>query len=330
MVPAVSVVVSVYNTEQYVHQCLDSLCGQTLADIEIICVDDGSTDDSPAIMDGFASRDARVQVLHKRNSGYGDSMNRGIDVARGRYIGIVEPDDWTDTCMYETLYSAACRHGFPDIVKASYTRVAHAGTADEKLAPSWYANRVAYVDQPFTIDQDAELIFHHPSIWTGLYRTDFLKQEQIRFLPIPGSGWADNPFMMEAMVVAKSIVYVDEPVYYYREFDNALSGGVKDPSIIGDRWIEMDEILKRRGVVAPRVLEAHYSRGCSYIQMLDVDFPDSCVARDGARRIFARLDGAAIMRSRRILPEYQNVYLAHCTPEMRFRLRVLRKFFSRP
>lgn len=99
--PKVSIVIPIYNVERYLRQCLDSVVNQTLKDIEIICVDDGSTDSSPDIIKEYVDKDPRVKVITKPNSGYGNSMNRGFDMAEGEYIGIVESDDYADPDMFE-------------------------------------------------------------------------------------------------------------------------------------------------------------------------------------------------------------------------------------
>ena len=100
--PAVSVLVPIYNVERYLRQCLESLRDQTLADIEVICINDGSTDSSRDIIEGFLS-DPRFRVIDKPNSGYGASMNRGLDEARGRYLAILESDDFLDAPALERI-----------------------------------------------------------------------------------------------------------------------------------------------------------------------------------------------------------------------------------
>ena len=103
----VSIVVPVYNVEQYLRECLDSLINQTLEDIEIICVNDGSTDGSLSILREYESNDSRVKVIDKPNAGYGQTMNVGMDVASGEYVGFVDSDDCVATDMYERLYQIA-------------------------------------------------------------------------------------------------------------------------------------------------------------------------------------------------------------------------------
>ena len=100
----ISVIIPVYKTEQYLEKCVQSVLGQTYEDLEVILVDDGSPDACPAMCDAFAARDSRVRVIHKENGGQGSARNRGLDIARGRYIGFVDSDDYIAPDMYEKLY----------------------------------------------------------------------------------------------------------------------------------------------------------------------------------------------------------------------------------
>ena len=101
--PKVSIVVPIYNVERYLRKCLDSIRNQTLKDIEIICVDDGSTDSSGIILDEYARQDSRFCIVHKKNEGYGKAMNVGIGLATAPYVGVVESDDWIEPDMYENM-----------------------------------------------------------------------------------------------------------------------------------------------------------------------------------------------------------------------------------
>lgn len=105
--PKVSIVVPIYKVEKYIDRCLDSLLNQTLKDIEIILVDDGSPDNCPKICDEYVQKDARVRVIHKQNEGLGYARNSGMDVAAGEYIAFVDSDDFVDVKMFGTLYSEA-------------------------------------------------------------------------------------------------------------------------------------------------------------------------------------------------------------------------------
>ena len=115
----VSIIVPVYNVENYLEKCISSLLNQTLQDIEIICVNDGSTDNSLQILKEFAICDSRIKIISKDNSGYGDSMNVGIANAQGEYIGIVESDDFALGDMFANLY-LIIKEKEADVIKSNY------------------------------------------------------------------------------------------------------------------------------------------------------------------------------------------------------------------
>src|SRR5574344_2160891 len=117
--PKVSVIIPIYNVEKYLRQCLDSVVNQTLKDIEIICINDGSTDSTLSIIKEYATNDNRIKIIDKKNSGYGDSMNQGLDMATGDYIGIVESDDFAELNMFDKLYNKAIENNL-DLVRCQY------------------------------------------------------------------------------------------------------------------------------------------------------------------------------------------------------------------
>ena len=106
----VSVIVPVYRAEKYLERCILSIVGQTFRNIEIILVDDGSTDSSGSICDEYAARDNRIRVIHKSNGGLSDARNAGLEICRGEYIGFVDSDDYIELDMYEVLYKFAIVH----------------------------------------------------------------------------------------------------------------------------------------------------------------------------------------------------------------------------
>ena len=115
----VSILMPACNVEKFLRECMDSVVGQTLKDIEIICIDDGSKDSTGDILDEYAEQDDRIKVIHKPNSGYGHSMNVGLQNATGEYVGIIETDDFADPDMFEKLYEVAKRTD-ADVVKSNY------------------------------------------------------------------------------------------------------------------------------------------------------------------------------------------------------------------
>ena len=119
--PKVSVLVPVMNVAEYLENALDSLKKQTLQETEYLLLDDGSTDGSPGILRRYAEADSRFRIVEKKNTGYGHTMNMGLDQARGEYIGILEPDDCAEPEMYRRLYEEAARYDL-DFVKSDFTQ----------------------------------------------------------------------------------------------------------------------------------------------------------------------------------------------------------------
>ncbi|HAM15226.1 MAG TPA: hypothetical protein DCP91_05090 [Eggerthellaceae bacterium] len=209
--PAVSVLVPVYNMERYLRQCLESLCAQTLEDIEIIAIDDGSTDSSPQILEEFARRDSRIRVLSKDNTGYGDSMNRGLAEARGEFIGIVEPDDFVSPDMYAT-YVRVAHAAQADVVKSNYFE--HIDERDRQL--NLYKDVGIAYGQPFNPADHPLVITVRPSIWSGMYRRSLLQERAIRFAPTPGASFQDTSFCHMCWMAAKRAVVIETCHVHYR------------------------------------------------------------------------------------------------------------------
>lgn len=214
----VSIVVPVYNSEKYLKQCIDSILAQTLKAIEIICVDDGSTDGSGQLLDGYASKDARVKVFHQENRGYGAAMNTGIAEAKGSYIGIVESDDCILPEMYETLYDAAESDSI-DVVKSDayywYESAGYRKRIHRESMESYYDRNLHDMDRNVFFD-------FYMNIWTGIYKREFLERERIRFHESEGASYQDNGFWMLTMMYCRSAKWLSKAFYLYRQ-DNEES-----------------------------------------------------------------------------------------------------------
>lgn len=272
--PAVSVVLPIYNAGLYLRQCLDSICNQTLSDIEVICVNDGSKDDSLSIMNEYAKKDDRFIVLDKPNGGYGHSLNYGLSRATGEYISIVEPDDFLDLHMYEDLYDFAQVYGSEaDVVKGSYWEFydGRDGYADAVREANITKEMPNYV-YAFALEDDCEVFRHHPCIWSAIYRKAFLDEKGIRFIEPKGAGWADNPFLVETLVEAKKIVWVPKAYYYYRQTNAAASSFLKDYLIPFDRMRDMREILHSKNISNNNTWAAFYQREFNYIRSIVGEF----------------------------------------------------------
>lgn len=238
----VSILVPICNVEKYLRQCLESLVNQTLKDIEIICINDGSSDNSLAIIKDFAKKDNRIVIIDKPNSGYGDSMNRGLAIAKGEYIGIVESDDFADIDMFEQLYRLAQR-GNVDIVRSNFYFY-WADRGDVDIFHAEIRNYEKIVD----LIQEKELMLVSPAIWTAIYRREFLLENGIKFLTTPGASYQDLSFSIKALFMARSLIYTDDCYIHYRQ-DNP-SSSVKQCALakvlfIHDEFNDADQYMKR-------------------------------------------------------------------------------------
>lgn len=217
--PKVSIVVPVCNVERYLKECLDSVVKQTLQEIEIICVDDGSTDHSLEILNEYKQKDDRIKVITKKNSGYGNTMNVGMDAATGLYIGIVESDDYVEENMFERLYDTACKFD-AEIVKSDHyifsTKEGKCNKNIQYICPEKYYGKVLNAD---TCEEIYDFVMMN---WTGIYKTDFIRKNNIRHNETPGASFQDNGFWFQAISLAKSVVMLHEAFYYYRQ-DNPNS-----------------------------------------------------------------------------------------------------------
>lgn len=236
-IPKVSILVPIFNVEKYLRQCLDSVSRQSLKDIEIICIDDGSTDSSTRIIAEYASNDSRFIVITKKNSGYGDSMNRGIEKARGKYIGIVESDDWADEDMFENLYNLAVKNNV-DVVKSNFYFYSGLGNSNKKF-PLVRREDSEKVINPLETNS---VFFTQAAIWTGLYKKAFLDKNSIRFLPTPGASYQDTGFNFKVWASARRAYLTNEAYLHYR-IDNDNSS-VKSKGKIFSVVDEMTDMYK--------------------------------------------------------------------------------------
>ncbi len=261
--PKVSVIIPVYNEEKYLQECLNSVINQTLKDIEIICVNDGSTDGSKEIIDKYAAKDARIKVVNKGNSGYGNSMNRGIEAATGEYIGVVESDDHIMEYMYEKLYSMT-ENGTVDVVKGNFWDCFDEPDGSVTKVENRERANMPDVERVFTIREYPYLLWGHPSIWSAIYRREFLNQNEIRFEEVKGAGWVDNPFFFDTLCCAKKIRWTKEPFYCYRKNPESSSSGY-DLALPFERMLDNLAVLKKHNYNDEAILNFAYARALMYL-----------------------------------------------------------------
>ena len=186
MAPAVSIIVPIYNVEKYLPRCMDSLLSQTLRDIEIILVDDGSPDNCGIMCDQYAFGDSRIKVVHKNNEGLGLARNSGMEVAIGEYTAFIDSDDYIDKNMMLKLYREAqcsnadvvycnflseCQKGKWKPINEVYTKTIWEGACVKTFMLDMVAS------EPYVkVDR-----LHQMSVWHGIYRSEIIKSNGIKF-----------------------------------------------------------------------------------------------------------------------------------------------------
>ena len=214
----VSIIIPVCNVEKYLRECLDSVCNQTLKDIEIICVDDGSTDSSGEILDEYAEKDNRFRIVHKQNEGYGKAMNVGMALATAPYVGIVESDDMIRPHMYESLL-AVMEKKHVDMIKADFYEFydnEEGGYIEEYIPLTSDMRYQGLYETIFNIKGHDEVLYFEKYTWNGLYNREFLQREHVVYNETPGASYQDNGFWFQTLIKAKSIYFVKQAFYCYR------------------------------------------------------------------------------------------------------------------
>lgn len=215
--PFLSVIIPVYNAEQYLQECLDSILNQTLSDYEVILVDDGSTDSSPAICDRYAALHDNVLVLHQTNQGQSSAREAGFSISRGTYIAFADSDDRVDSHMYGDLCRLARTH-HADIIHCDFTAVM---PDREKVCavpykPGLYHKQMLQEQvYPNMIYSGTFFSFHvAPNIWNKLFRRELLARHLFQ-VPHDIRNGEDFPVTFACMLDAESVYFTDKPYYYY-------------------------------------------------------------------------------------------------------------------
>ena len=220
---AITVLMPIYNTEKYLRQALDSLVGQSFSDFEVLCINDGSTDGSRAILQEYLDKDQRFRVIDKDNSGYGSSMNRGIREAKGEYIAILEPDDFFEADALQTLYDLA-HESDADVAKANYWFYWSSPKDRNQLIE---VCKAPFTDTPFAPRDMQDVFFTIPSIWSAIYRRSMLLEKRVSFLETAGASYQDMGFQFKVWCAADKVAMTSKAILHYRQDNEASS--VNDP-----------------------------------------------------------------------------------------------------
>lgn len=259
MQPKVSVIIPVYNVEAYLSECLESVLCQSLESIEIICVNDGSTDNSLSILQEYSLKDDRIRIINKDNAGYGAAMNDGIKAASGEYVAFLESDDAIAPNAYERLSMLADANNV-DIIKANYYEMIGA-VADANLKEivlTEQKDRYGKVFRPLM----EKWSFYIPMInCSGLFNRKFLMRNAILHNETPGAAHQDMGFWFQTFCCANTALLVNEPFYMYRQ-DNENSSMKNDTtafSTLGE-YDSMLKFLRERPVLMKEALSVYSHR----------------------------------------------------------------------
>lgn len=203
----ISIIVAVYNIEAYLPRCMESICGQTYENLEIILVDDGSTDTSPAICDSYGEKDSRILVIHKQNGGLSDARNAGMERMTGDFVGFVDGDDWIEPGMYDAMLKA-CIETKADIAVCRYDQIGENAVNLKGTGNVVPLTREEALDI-YVCGHEQYLIYN--SVWSKLFRRELIAD--FRF-PV-GKKSEDIMFTTKAFCRAEKLVYLDTPYYHY-------------------------------------------------------------------------------------------------------------------
>lgn len=262
--PTISVIIPSLNSQDYIKECVESVLNQTFELIEILCVDAGSTDNTLSILKKLAGKDSRIKLFNSDRKSYGYQMNIGLDNSKGEYMAIVESDDFIDKNMFEELYKLAKEYDAEVIKSTFYHYYDYSSKPNLKIDNA--KKKLKNVSGSFNVEEQPLFLDGHPSIWAGLYKYDFLKENNIRFMEEKGAGWVDNPFFYETTFQAKRIIYRHHPYYYYRETNpNSSSNSLGDFTIPIRRMLDNLDIVDEYGIDDEFVLKHVYLRAFAYI-----------------------------------------------------------------
>ncbi|WP_443743316.1 glycosyltransferase [Sutterella sp.] len=251
--PKVSVIVPIYKVEKYLVQCLDSIINQTLRDIEIILIDEGDHDACRYIIDHYEQTDSRVRGIHENNGGYGRSVNKGFELARGEFISIIESDDFIDSRMLEDCFEIANKFNADVVATPYYEYWDKSRESPERKEIVWWTKYFTKVpsDRIISAKEYPQFLGVHPSIWAKLYRKSYLDKNEIRCIEARGAGYIDHLLRAQIMLMTDKLVWNPKPYYHYRlSNENASSAaGMWDIKTMLQRWSEVHDWIKMQHAI---------------------------------------------------------------------------------
>ena len=220
----VSVIIPVYNVEKYLARCLDSVVGQTFRDIEIICVNDGSTDESASIAEQYAKKDERISLINQENKGLSAARNAGMRIARGKYIGFVDSDDWIDLDFLEKLYNAAESCGAD--AACSEIRRPHASGKNPYKLKFESSQVLSTVSDKYKVLEVPRRCY----VWNKIYLRSELERQNLKF--VEGRMFEDIYFTPRFLFNCKKVTTVPGVSYNYWANPESISRKLRDKNQI--------------------------------------------------------------------------------------------------
>ena len=271
-----TVIIPVYNTAPYLYRCLNSVINQRLRELEILVVNDGSTDNSLQILEEFAGKDARIKIINQKNQGPSVARNTGLECATGEYVAFLDSDDWFDPIMCYNMYRKALREK-SDIVMCTLTCI-DSQTGQE--VPDPYCNEIflpqKYFRQAFSVKDILPDFLSLPVFaCSKVYRRAFLEQHRLRF--IPHTFMEDNPFFFESFLHAERISALYARFYYYRINRSASTMSSKDERFFDHiRIFEYDDALLRNSEHWDGIKELFFNSKLRLINLIHEQLIPQC------------------------------------------------------
>ena len=220
----VSVLVPIHNAEKYLRKSIGSIQAQEVQNIEILCLDDGSTDNTLQILRELQAEDDRIKVFSREDRGYGITMNELLDLAEGQYVINVDPDDWIEPNMFTKMLSEMDKD--VDYVKCSFVYECKEG----QLNYYYSDDAVEFCPRKLNYDMKARFFASQVAIWTCMIRRSFIEKHRIRFNPTPGAAYQDTAFLFQLNACANKVRVLPDVLYHYNKLnDNASTLSTRYP-----------------------------------------------------------------------------------------------------
>ncbi len=273
--PMISIIVPVYKVESYIRRCIDSILNQTFVDFELILVDDGSPDDSGAICDEYAKKDARIRVIHNQNKGVSAARNTGLDAALGEYISFIDSDDYVEACYLEKLAGKKSDLSICGSYIISEKEEVHIYFPIEDKVSS---SNLEQITDLF----DRDLLKY---VWGKLFKRSIIEAKNLRFDTRISLG-EDTVFALKYALLCKSFVLISDPLYYYIKYPSGTLTKQLTPHMVISNSLRdqaLDEILSKNGIKSKIFYTANFVSKqkmkhafFSVLENSDMTIPEKC------------------------------------------------------